>query len=186
MEITKKNKIVEFLKNYWMYVAVGVVVLAVAITVGVLAGGQTVPTTSPNLEFSLPMQEASIVKDYSSTELQENTSLNQWEAHLSIDFASDNADVFAVLDGSVSKVSYDVLNGYMIEITHSDGFVSQYCSLAEEPVVKEGDKVTSGQKIGTAGNSANSEIDLGNHLHFTLMLNNQIVDPNNYLDLQNK
>jgi len=186
MEITKRNKFVEFIKNYWMYVAVAVVVLVIAITVGVLAGGQTVPTTAPKLEFSLPMNEANIIKDYSSTELQENTSLNQWEAHLSVDFASENSDVFAVLDGTVTKVSYDVLNGHLVEITHNDGFVSQYSSLADEPLVSEGDKVSAGEKIGTAGNSSNAEIDLGNHLHFTLYLNQEVVDPNNYLDLQNK
>ncbi len=186
MEISKKNKFVEFLKNYWIYLTVAVVILVVAITVGVLAGGQSVPTTTPNLEFSLPMNEATIVKDYSSTELQENQTLNQWEAHLSVDFASDNADVFSVLDGTVSDVSYDILNGYTVEITHAGGFVSQYASLAEEPEVAKGDQVLSGQKIGTAGNSASFESYLDNHLHFTLLLDDKAVDPNNYLDLQNK
>ena len=186
MQITKRNKLVEFLKSYWAYLSVAVVVLVVAITVGVLAGGQSVPTTTPSLEFSLPMNEANIVKDFSSTELQENETLNQWEAHLSVDFTSENADVFAVLDGTVSTVSYDLLNGYTVEITHDGGFVSQYASLAEEPTVSEGEAVKSGQKIGTAGNSASFESHLDNHLHFTLLLNDQPVDPNNYLDLQNK
>ena len=186
MEITKKNKFVEFFKNYWMYVAVGVVVVVVAITVGLLAGRGTVQTTSPSLEFSLPINEARIVKDFSSTELQENTTLNQWEAHLSVDFTSDNADVFAVLDGTVTDVSYDILNGYKVEITHDGGFVSTYSSLAEEPVVQEGDSVASGEKIGSISSPATFESDLGDHLHFTLYLNEEPVDPNNYLDLQNK
>ncbi len=187
MEITKRNKFVEFLKNYWMYVCVGVTILTIAIIIGVVAGSQNaIQTGNTNLEFSLPMNDATIVKDYSSTHLQENPSLNQWEAHLSIDFASENSDVFAVLDGSVTSVSYDILNGHVVEITHENGFVSKYCSLAENPLVKEGDKVTAGQKIGSASNSSNSEADLGNHLHFTLYLNENPVDPNNYLDLQNK
>lgn len=187
MEISRKNKVVEFFKNYWMYVSVGVTILIIAIVVGVVAGSQNaLQTGNTNLEFALPMNNATIIKDYSSTELQENPTLNQWEAHFSIDFTSENSDVFAVLDGTVSSVSYDILNGNVVEITHENGFVSRYCSLAENPDVKEGDKVVAGQKIGSASSTATGEIDLGEHLHFTLYLNDSPVDPNNYLDLQNK
>lgn len=187
MEIKKANGFIEFIKKYGMYVAVGVVVFAVALTFTLVAAlHQTVPTGTNTLEFRMPMENASVIKDFSNTELQNNETLNQWEAHMSIDLTAENSDVFAVLDGTISSVSYSFLDGHTIEIQHANGFSSIYSSLEENVLVKEGDKVTAGQKIGTAGESASGELDLGNHLCFTMKLNDNTVDPNNYLDLQQK
>ncbi len=187
MEISKKNAFVEFIKKFWVYLIVGVVVFAVALTFTLLATlNNAKPTSISNLEFGLPMNNASIIKDFSDTELQENETLNQWEAHLSIDLASDSNEVFSVLDGTVASVSYDFLNGYTVTIDHADGFQSIYSSLDENVLVKEGDKVSAGQQIGNASDSAQGELDLGSHLHFTLLLNDNHVDPNTYLNLQEK
>lgn len=187
MEIEKKNGFIEFIKKYGMYVAVGVVVFAVALTFTLVAAlNQTVPTNTSNLVFRMPMENASVIKDFSNTELQNNETLNQWEAHMSIDLSAENSDVFSVLDGTVSSVSYSFLEGHTVEIKHTNGFASIYSSLNENVLVKEGDKVSAGQKIGSAGESASGELDLGSHLCFTMLLNDKSVDPNNYLDLQQK
>lgn len=187
MEIEKKNGFIEFIKKYGMYLAVGIVVFAVALTFTLVAAThQTVPTNTANLTFRMPMQNASIIKDYSDTELQNNETLNQWEAHLSVDLTGENSDVFAVLDGTVENVSYSFLEGYTVEIKHVNGFTSIYSSLDEDVLVQVGDKVTAGEKIGQAGESASGELDLGSHLCFAMKLNDKSVDPNNYLDLQQK
>ena len=187
MEIRKENKVVDFIKKYGIYVAVGVVVFAVALTFTLLATlNNSVRTGVDNTSFVMPMDDASIVKDYSDTSLQLNETLKQWEAHMSIDLTSENSDVFSVLNGTVSSVGYDYLNGYTVTIDHGNGFVSIYSSLAEGVEVEEGDSVNAGDKIGSASESASGELDLGSHLHFTLMLNDNYVDPNDYLDLQIK
>ncbi len=187
MEIEKRNRFVEFVKKYGMFVVVGIVIFAVALTFTLMATiGKSVPASNTNLNFRLPMNEANIIKDFSNTELQNNETLNQWEAHLYVDFASENSDVFAVLGGTVSSVENKYLDGYTITIKHSNGFESIYSSLNENMLVKEGDKVSAGQKIGTADNTAEGELKMGNHLHFAMKLNNNFVDPNNYLDLQEK
>ncbi len=187
MEIGKKNAFVDFIKKYGVYLAVGIVVFAVALTFTLLATlNGSVMTEGPNLNFTLPMENATVIKDFSDTELQENTTLNQWEAHLAVDLASESTDVFAVLDGTVASVEYDILTGNTITIEHEGGFVSVYSSLADQPTVQKGDKVSAGDKIGSASESATGELDLGSHLHFTLMLNNDYVDPNDYLNLQSK
>ena len=187
MEIGNENKFVEFIKKYGIYVAVGVVVFAVALTFTLLATlNGSVPTGTGNLQFVMPMENASVIKDYSDTALQKNETLNQWEAHLAVDLASESSDVFAVLDGTVASVDYNYGDGYTITINHSDGFVSIYSSLQEDTAVKEGDNVVAGQKIGSASESSSNELDLGSHLHFTLMLNDDYVDPNDYLSLQAK
>ena len=187
MEIEKKNGFIEFIKKYGMYVAVGVVVFAIALTFTLVAAlHDTVPTNTANLTFRMPMENASVIKDFSDTELQNNETLNQWEAHLSVDLTGENSDVFAVLDGTVSNVTYSFLEGHAVEIKHANGFSSFYSSLDENVLVKVGDKVSAGQKIGEAGESASGELDLGSHLCFAMKLNDKSIDPNNYLDLQQK
>ena len=187
MEIEKRNRFVEFLKKYGILCAVGVVIFAVALTFTLVATlNNAVQTGIGNLNFRLPMENATIIKDYSNTELQENGTLNQWEAHLSVDLTSENNEVFAVLDGTVESVVNDYLNGMTVTIDHGNGITAVYASLAEDVLVEEGDKVSAGEKIGSASSSAIGELDLGDHLHFTLLLNDEKVDPSNYLDLQEK
>ena len=187
MEIKKENKVVDFFKRYGVYVVVGVVVFAVALTFTLLATlNSSVQTGVDNANFVMPMTDASIVKDYSDTNLQYNETLNQWEAHMSVDLTSESSDVFAVLGGTVTSVDYQYLDGYIVTIDHGNGFVSIYSSLAENVDVEENDRVSAGQKIGSASESASGELEQGAHLHFTLMLNDEYVDPNDYLNLQLK
>lgn len=187
MEIEKKNKFVEFCKAYGMYAVVGIMVFALAITFTLMATvGKTQQTSNNVLQFELPMTNAMVIKDFSNTELQNNETLNQWEAHLSVDLSSENGEVFAILDGTVAAIDYDFLDGHSITISHANGLVSIYSSLEEEMEVKIGDKVRAGDKIGKASDSASGELDLGTHLCLAMKLNDKYVDPNNYLSLQEK
>ena len=133
------------------------------------------------------MASCEIVKDYSDTELFYNATLNQWESHKAVDLTSkESSDVLAVLDGTVSKSTYSYEDGYCITIDHGDGLCTIYSSLASGLSLKEGDKVTKGQKIGDASNSsANENLD-GSHLHFAVTLNGKSVDPSNYITFENK
>ena len=187
MEIEKKNRFTEFVKSYGLYLIVGVMVFALALTFALMATlNRTTQTGGGMLHFELPMADAIVIKDFSDTELQNNETLNQWEAHLSVDLASDSSAVYAILDGTVASVDYSFLDGYSITLNHANGFVSIYSSLNEDVLVKEGDKVQAGDKIGEASDSASGELDLGSHLCLTMKLNNNYVDPNNYLNLQEK
>lgn len=190
MNIKKNNRFVEFFKRFGVYIGVGVVVLAVTLTFAITAivnsNRDVVDVGGNNVKVSLPMDTPTIVKDFSSTALQENTTLNQWEAHLAIDMTSESNKVYSIMDGTVTKVEYDYLIGNMVEVTHKDGLVSYYCSLDKDALVKVGDSVKSGDQLGTTGLTASAETDLKQHLHFYMTLNGEEVDPNNYLDLQNK
>ena len=103
---------------------------------------------------------------------------------MAVKFAADA--VFSIYDGIVDSVESNSLDGCVVTISHSDGFVSVYSSLNEDVKVSEGDSVKKGQQIGNASNSATNESKDGAHLHFVLMKDGVEVDPNNYLDLQNK
>ena len=97
------------------------------------------------------------------------------------DFVSENVfDVVAVLDGNVTDVKEDETLGKVVEIKHENGYISIYQSLSEVSV-KKGDIVTQGQVIGKSGTNELDK-DIGNHLHFELYVNGQVVDPTLYLN----
>ena len=148
-------------------------------------GGSIDVSTTPT--YVAPMENATIVKDYSSTKLQYNDSLKQWEIHKGIDFvANGDANVYAISDGVVTKISTDYLLGTVVEISHSNGLVSKYMSLAKEVNVIEKQKVEAKTLIGQASNTMTRELNSGVHLHLELTLNGVLVDPNNYISLGNK
>lgn len=123
--------------------------------------------------------------DYQSDEtLQKNSIIvhdNNYIQNTGIDYGKDTEfEVLSILEGTVISVKEDdSLNG-TVEIKHENGFVSVYQSLKDIKVKKE-QVVGQGQVIGTA---TTNDIDkeLGNHLHFELLINGQNVNPEIYLD----
>lgn len=102
-----------------------------------------------------------------------------------MDFTKNETfEVVAVLDGTVINIKDDELLGKIVEVQHENNFVSSYQSLGEVSV-KKNDTVKQGQVIGKSGtNSIDKE--LGNHLHFELYLNSQVVNPEDYFDKEIK
>lgn len=176
---------------------IGLLILACAIIIATVSaakgrtnqeiGGENVVDVATKPAFVAPMEGATIAKDYSSTKLQYNDSLKQWEIHRAIDFvAGENANVYAISDGTVTNIiENDYLLGTVVEITHANGLVSRYMSLANEVNVKMGEKVSAKTLIAQAG-TMTRELNTGVHLHFELELNGDLVDPNNYFSLGNK
>ncbi len=102
-----------------------------------------------------------------------------------IDYVLDQTfDVVAVLDGTVTNVKQDDILGTIVEIKHDNNYVTTYQSLSDVTVKKD-DIVTQGQVIGKSGNNKLDK-DMGNHLHFELYTNGQVVDPNLYIDKEIK
>ncbi len=195
------NKFKLFMKKYGYYCMVGVLVLALAITVGIVAGTEentlntnsnpaenpVISVNNPEvLSFTLPMENPSIVKDYSGTDIMWNSTYGWWEAHEGMDLTSENSLVFAIADGEVLSVTEEPLEGTKVIIKHSDELQSVYSSLNSDLKVKAGDKVKKGDQIGTASDSAGNETATGAHLHFELIEDGNKIDPNNYLELEPK
>ena len=75
----------------------------------------------------------------------------------------------------------DPLMGNCIEITHREGYITRYGSLATPGLVQEGAKVACGQVLGTMGTSAAIECAEGPHLHFELWQLQEALDPMKFL-----
>lgn len=73
--------------------------------------------------------------------------------------------------------------GNYVIITHDDGAETTYMHMAKGSiVVKVGDYVLQGQKLGMSGSSGNST---GGHLHFALKIDGSPVDPEEYISAEN-
>ncbi|MBQ7880969.1 MAG: M23 family metallopeptidase [Clostridia bacterium] len=141
--------------------------------------------TTP-ITYVAPMENASVVKDFSNKELQYNDTLKQWEIHKALDITSDTSNnVLAIANGTVTNVYTNYLEGGVIEITHNNGIKSVYKSL-EDISVKNGDYVNAGDVIASVSSSMARELNTGNHLHFEMFENDLSVNPNNYIDFSNK
>lgn len=187
MEIKKENKFKKFCKRYGALSLACVLSLVIALSIGLsLPKDDAEDVSTGEIQFAVPMTNAVIVKDYADDHLQFNESLNRWEIHLAIDMLSEDKNVMSILDGTVASVECNSLDGCVITINHSDGFVSVYSSLEEGALVVQGDKVSKGQLIGKAASTATNESLSGAHLHFQMFKDGKEVDPNNYLDLQSK
>ena len=101
-----------------------------------------------------------------------------------VDFISNNVfEVVSILPGTVTEVKEDDLLGKIVEVKH-DKYVALYQSLSEVSV-KKGDIIFQGQPIGKSGTN---ELDksIGNHLHFELSYDGNIVNPLDHLNKELK
>lgn len=186
--IQQKKKVV---LNYVYATLIAMLVIACAVTIALVNRPNNNPKLNIGVEdnitvstdtYVVPIKNATIVKDYSATELQYNDTLKQWEIHKAIDLlASDSTDVMAVTDGTVSNLYTNYLEGTVIEISHSNGLVSVYKSLNKDTKVKVGDKVSAGQVIGEVSDTMAQELNSGAHLHFEMRVGNDKVNPHDYI-----
>lgn len=100
-------------------------------------------------------------------------------------YGGKNQPIYATDDGKVIYRQTQTSGGKVIHIKHDNGYVTEYAHL-DTWVVKKGDKVKMGQKIGTMGKSGKAS---GEHLHLGVYKGSKInynkpscwVDPKKYL-----
>lgn len=133
--------------------------------------------------YILPLESLEVINGYSNDVPVKNPTLNVWRVHNAVDFKGElGCRVMAVSDGVVTLINTDPLWGGQIEITHPDGYVSCYSGVVALDTLKEGDNVSSGQKIGELGEIV-AEISMEPHLHFAFRKDNLSIDPGKLLDL---
>jgi murein DD-endopeptidase MepM/ murein hydrolase activator NlpD len=97
----------------------------------------------------------------------------QMKFHRGIDFAADpGTTVRAALDGRVAVVGNNAVFGNYVLISHTVGYSSLYGHL-QHSLVKRGQYVTRGSRIGVIGNTGRST---GPHLHFEVRKSGVPID----------
>jgi predicted chitinase len=110
--------------------------------------------------------------------------------HNGVDLATaSGTPVSSPADGEVivANINGNSMCGGTIRIKHANNIITGYCHIKQVDV-STGDQVKQGQVIGLSGGGAN-DIGKGNstgpHLHFTVTVNNEVVDPAEYIDKLN-
>lgn len=121
--------------------------------------------------------------EYSMDALTYNQTTRDWRVHDGLDIGAEaGAKVSAAADGTVYTVYNDETMGMTVVIRHDGGYITKYASLAEDVSVKAGDKVSAGQVIGAVGSTALLENAVGDHLHFSVTCNGELMNPKDFLN----
>ncbi|MCL2754100.1 MAG: M23 family metallopeptidase [Oscillospiraceae bacterium] len=126
--------------------------------------------------------EGSIIKPFSNGELVRSNTLGVWRTHDAVDIgAALGTEVKAMQRGTVSEVYTNPMWGVCVVIDHGDGVFSSYMSLAKDVKVTQGQEIEAGHIIGLVGNTAEAEIADPPSLHFAVRVNDEWVDPIEYI-----
>ena len=149
---------------------------------------QYIPVINTKIEIIKPFinDKVTIAKSYydykAEADSQKNSIIyyeNIYMQNSGVDYKLEEVfDVVSVLDGKVISVEDNDMMGTTVQIKHDNNLISVYQSLSNVKV-KVDDTIIQGQVIAQSGES-NINKDLGNHLHFELYHNGNIVNPEEY------
>lgn len=98
--------------------------------------------------------------------------------HNGVDLAnSQGTPIYAARSGTVTTATYSGAYGYYVTINHGDGYSTLYAHMTHY-IVSAGQSVSQGQVIGYMGSTGWST---GPHLHYTVYLNGNTVNPAGYI-----
>ena len=150
---------------------------------------QQEPSTEPQvteskkeITFTKPT-EGEVIGEYAKDNLIYSETLKEWITHTGIDIKADKTSVIkSAADGIVKSIVNDPRYGLTVVIEHEEGYQTIYSNLLTAEFVVEGEEITQGQTIGTAGNTASFESNMECHLHFELLKDGEYLDPTIYLN----
>lgn len=139
------------------------------------------PAPKPREPWISPV-DGKIIRVFAMDGLIWSKTLKQWMTHPGVDIAAPKGtEVRSIEEGVVERVYDDDLMGTTVIIAHDGGIKTVYSGLKKDPPVKEGDSVAIRALIGYVGDTSISECSEESHLHFEFILNDQWVDPVNYV-----
>lgn len=110
---------------------------------------------------------------------RDHPTIGRYAAHGGVDIGADaGAAVACFADGTVEMTGENGDFGKFIQIDHGNGVVTFYAH-CRKLCVKQGERVTVGQKIAEVGATGKAT---GPHLHFEIWLNGTRLDPLHYIE----
>ncbi len=137
------------------------------------------PTMYWDGRFQSPIADPSCIVGYFGNRRSYNNGALLYY-HTGMDFGvcvAENLYAYAPANGRVVFAQSTVIRGNAVIIDHGQGIYTGYWHLSEINV-SPGDMLTTGDLIGTIGNTGRSA---GPHLHFELIVNSIPVDPMDWL-----
>ncbi|GHV08217.1 peptidase M23 [Bacteroidia bacterium] len=135
-------------------------------------------------KYNLNVLATSVISDnavfYKPVKGMVSSAFNAREKHYGIDIAATPKEsVLATMKGTIVYTGFDPNFGHVIQIQHSNGFISIYKHNALL-LKKQGDEIKSGEAIALIGNTGS--FSTGFHLHFELWYKGKPVDPCEYIN----
>ena len=101
----------------------------------------------------------------------------KYKKHEGHDFSAKiGTDVMSTADGVIVSSRYNGTFGNYVEVSHGNGYKTVYGHLSKR-LVKKGDYVVRGQKIGEVGNTGRSTAP---HLHYEVKQYKRRLDPKDF------
>ena len=98
--------------------------------------------------------------------------------HNGLDFAAPHGTpIYATANGVIMFAGRKSAYGRLVKIKHDFGYETRYAHLSKIRV-KNGQRVSRGERIGDMGNTGRST---GTHLHYEIRTNGKAVNPMNYI-----
>lgn len=112
---------------------------------------------------------------------QYSGALNQWYYNPGITIAApEGQGVYAAWGGTVTAAKTGTPAGGVVTVNDGNGFTTTYSHLGQV-LVKVGETVKQGQKLGTVGAASIYARQAGSHLDFGVVHDNTPTDPMSYL-----
>ncbi|ARE42031.1 Peptidase, M23/M37 family [Rhodovulum sp. P5] len=128
------------------------------------------------LPFAMPLKSA--FRYTSPFGMRRHPTTGRYSMHEGADMAAGHGTpIYATADGVVTKAGWVSGYGRMVKIKHEFGLETRYGHLSRLRV-KEGQRVSRGDRIGDMGSSGRST---GTHLHYEVRVGDTPVNPTTYI-----
>lgn len=126
--------------------------------------------------YVFPVGET-VTKNYSGDNPIYSDTMLDWRVHNGTDFISKIGDPVKAIDaGKVTDLYADGNLGNVVVIQHSDNVTAYYCGLGDTFLVKKGDSIDAGQKIGSINVVPIESVEKP-HLHLEVKQSGKLIDP---------
>ena len=125
-----------------------------------------------------PISNKNLIQLHTTYGLRLHPILGYWRDHKGLDFtAPEGSPIYATGEGIVEFANGATTYGNAVFLNHGYNFQTRYAHMTRY-IVSPGQHILRGQVIGYVGNTG---LSFGNHLHYEVRINNEPVNPVEYL-----